>query len=253
VRASHLLTTLLATCACAPAITPAVRPARLSASFTPERLGYGASVSLDVRTPATTGRVPAPLTEVTVRYPAGLGIELSGLGIDTCSGTRLEARGPKGCPADSLMGTGSALAEMRIGPTIVREHAPITIVRAPEREGHLAMFFYAQGKQPVIVRLVFTGVLLPASPPFGGAIKIAIPPIEGLPGTYVAIVQLHLVLGPPQLIYYERVHSHTIAYRPKRIRLPGRCPHGGFPFSATLAFLDGGRVSLPTAVPCQAR
>jgi hypothetical protein len=252
VRARHLPTTLLATCACLPAVTPVTRPAGLRASFTPERLGHGATVSLDIRTPAA-GRIAAPLSEVTVRYPAGLGIELSGLGIDTCSATRLEASGPKGCPADSLMGTGSALAEMRIGPTIVRENAQITIVRAPEREGHLAMFFYTQGKQPVIVRLIFTGVLLPASSPFGGAIKIAIPPIEGFPGTDIAILHLHLVLGPPQLVYYERVHGHTVAYRPRRIRLPDTCPHGGFPFSATLAFLDGGRVNVSTAVPCHAK
>jgi hypothetical protein len=150
------------------------------------------------------------------------------------------------------MGTGSALAEMRIGPTVVRENARITIVRAPEHEDHLAMFFYTRGEQPVIVRLTFTGVLLPASSPFGGAVKIAIPPIEGFPGDYIDIVRLHLVLGPPHLIYYERVHNHTIAYRPRRIRLPDTCPHGGFPFSATLAFFHGGEVSVPTAVPCPA-
>jgi hypothetical protein len=142
---------------------------------------------------------------------------------------------------------------MRIGPTIVREDAQITIVRAPEQKGHLAMSFYTQGTQPVIVRLVFTGVLLPAPSPFGGAVKIAIPPIAGLPGTHISVVQLHLVLGPPQLVYYERLHSHTIAYRPRGIRLPDKCPNGGFPFSATLAFLGGGRVSVPTAVPCHSR
>jgi hypothetical protein len=249
VRASHVLTALLACCALAAAPARAARSVRLDPSFAPERLGHGATVSFGVQLGGAESAL-APLTEVAVRYPAGLQIALSGLGLDTCTQQRLEAAGPRGCPADSLMGNGSAITEMFVGPSIVREQAQIAIVRGPEREGRFAMLFYVAGVQPVIVKAVFAGVLLPAPAPFGGSIQIELPVIQGLPGSDIAVVRLHVELGPPQLTYYERVRGKLVAYHPRRIALPERCPRGGFPFSATLAFLDGTRAEASTKVHC---
>lgn len=251
-RASHVLTALLVCCTCAAAPAGAARSVQLDPSFTPERLGHGATVSFGVQLGDARGGL-APLTEVAVRYPAGLQIGLSGLGLDTCTQQRLEAVGPRGCPSDSLMGDGSAVTEMPVGPSVVREQAQITIVRGPEREGHFTMLFYAAGVQPVIVKAVFTGLLLPAGAPYGGVIRIELPVIQGLPGSNIAVVRLHVELGPPQLTYYERVRGKLVAYHPKRIALPERCPRGGFPFSATLAFLDGSRAEASTRVRCPRR
>lgn len=251
-RASHVLTALLACYAVAAAPAHAARSVELDPSFTPERLGQGATVSFGVQLGGAESGL-APLTEVAVRYPAGLQIGLSGLGLDTCTQQRLEAAGPHGCPSDSLIGGGSAVTEMPVGPSVVREQARIAIVRGPEREGHFAMLFYASGTQPVIVKAVFAGVLLPARAPYGGTIRIELPVIQGLPGSNIAVVRLHVELGPPQLTYYERVRGKLVAYRPKRIALPERCPRGGFPFSATLAFLDGSRAAASTRVHCPTR
>ncbi len=238
--------------ACLSSTALANAPIRLHVTFAPEHLGQTAAVGLDIKVVAP-GDLPPPLAEVSVRYPAGLGIALSGLGIDTCSAQRLESSGPRACPADSLMGTGSALTAMQIGPQILHEKANITVVRAPDRSGHLAMFFYAAGNQPIIARALFTGELLPAHQPFGGRIRIMIPPITTLPGQDIAIVRLHLVLGPPGLTYYERIRSKTIAYHPKDIPLPRVCPRGGFPFGATVVFLNGLEARADARVPCPTR
>lgn len=222
---------------------------RLHATFTPKHLGRPATVGLDIKVVAA-GALPPPLAELSVRYPTGLGIALSGVGIDTCSAQRLESSGPKACPADSLMGTGSALTTLQIGPQILHEKTTVTVVRAPERNGHMAMFIYAAGSEPVIARAVFIGELLPAHQPFGGRIRITIPPIAALPGQYIGIERLHLVLAPPRLTYYERIHNKTITYHPKGIPLPTACPRGGFPFSATVVFLNGLEARADTRVPC---
>jgi hypothetical protein len=243
-----VVTVLLATLAGLPIVSQADGSVGLRAAFTPKRLGQGATVDLAIAIIASG--TPPPLSEVSVRYPAGLGLALSGLGIDTCSAKLLESTGPQGCPADSAMGTGSALTEMQIGRQVLREAATVTVVRAPERNGRLAMLFYAAGDQPVIARTILVGELLPASRPYGGRIRITVPPVMTLPGQSIAIVRLHVAFGPPGLTYYESIHGKTIAYHPKDITLPSTCPHGGFPFSAQVAFLTGGYATADTTVPC---
>jgi len=249
VRICQFFTALLALFAW-PSVTALATPSvRLHAAFTPERLGQAAAVSLNIKVVAS-GDLPPPLAEVNVRYPAGLEIALSGVGVDTCSAQRLESSGIRACPTDSIMGTGSALTAMRIGPQLLHEKANVTVVRAPERDGHLAMFFYAAGDQPVIARALLIAELLPADQPFGGRIRITIPPITTLPGQDIAIERLNLVLAPAGLTYHERIRGRTIAYHPKGIPLPSACPRQGFLFSATVVFLNGLETRADTRVPC---
>ena len=186
-----------------------------------------------------------------LRYPDNLGIALSGVGLESCSAEVLQAQGAAGCPVDSRMGFGSALAEIPFGPEDVREGASITVFRAPDQEGHLALFLYTESKTPVLAQLVLPSVLLPTSSPFGGRLNVNVPLVPSVPeGSYVSVVQMGSTLGPEHLIYTEVVHGRVVHYRPKGILLPDRCPRGGFPFAATLSFLDGSRVRARTAVPC---
>jgi len=249
VRQTHTLLAAALICACLPATAHATRSVRLQATLTPEQLGQSTTVGFGFQI-ATHG-LPVPLTGVDIRYPGDLGIALSGLGLATCTAATLQALGPPGCPADSRMGYGSALAEIPIGPEIVAETAHVTIIRAPIQEGHLALLFYANAATPVNAWLVFPGQLLPAPTPFGGRINIAVPLIPSLPeAPDVAVVRLRATLGPEHLTYYEHTHGRTVAYHPKGVLLPDHCPRGGFPFHANLAFADGSDASASTAVPC---
>ncbi len=193
--------------------------------------------------------MPSPLTALELLYPSSLGIAVSGLGLDTCTETTLEILGPGGCPADSHMGQGNVLAEIPIGPNIVRETVQVTIVRAPERNGHFALLFYASGGNPVNAQIALTAQLLPA--PHAASIHIDIPLVPSLPqGPNVAVAELNADLGPRGLTYYERVRGKTTSYHPTGILLPDQCPRGGFPFTASLAFEDGSHAAARTAVPC---
>jgi hypothetical protein len=210
------------------------------------------TVSLDFQIIAPADP-PPPLAFVRISYPIGLDIGLSELGIDECRPNALEAAGLQACPPDSLIGEGEIATEIQLGSQAVHERARIVLVRAPERDGHLAMLLYAEGKQPVIARLIFPVVLLPAEPPFGGILQVTVPPLTGLPVSAIVIRHLHLVLGPPNLTYYEHLDGRTIAYHPKGLVLPKRCPSGGYPFSASFAFRDDSSASARTAVPCTRR
>jgi hypothetical protein len=224
----------------------------LRAELTPQQHTQSVTVDLDFVI-AAAAAPPSPVTAVTIRYPAGLEIELGELGLGTCSAARMEAVGPRGCPANSIMGYGSAVAEVQVGTNILHETARVTLARAPEHNGRFTVLLDAEGTEPLIARILMVGLLLPAKPPFGGALQFSIPSIASVPGGQdIALVRLDLVLGPPSLVYHERLHGKTIAYHPRGIPLLGTCPRGGRPFGATVRFLDGRSASSRTTVRCPA-
>jgi hypothetical protein len=113
------------------------------------------------------------------------------------------------------------------------------------------MFFLVDAQWPVYATPVMTGSLLAAPAPYGGEIDIGVPLVESLPGAPdVSVVQIRLRLGPRGLVYYEHVGSRFVPYRPIGLRLPGRCPPGGYPFALGLDFQGGSSASATTTVPC---
>lgn len=234
-----------------PPSASASQSVQLSATLSPERLGSDTTVAFAFTVTAPGGRVPAPLVGVALSYPENLGFALSGLGLETCARGALEALGLEGCPANSRMGAGTALAEIPVGPLVVREPAQVAVVRTATTDGRLTMLFYVNGEAPVIAQLVFAGLLLPANPPFGGLIGIDVPLVPGLPeGPDVSVVRLQATIGPEHLTYFERVGGKTVSYTPRGIVLPRVCPSGGFRFSGTFSFADGSQARADDAVPC---
>jgi hypothetical protein len=233
------------------AVVRAETSVSLDASFAPYQLGARTTIELSFQVGAPAGEVPSALTDAEVRYPPDLGIALSGLGLAVCSPSTLEATGTSGCPANSIMGHGDAVAELRFGTQIVAENATISIARAPDREGHIALLLYVSGPSPVNTQILSPAQLLPASGPYGGRLNIEVPLVASVPGAPdLAIVQLHVTIGPQGLTYFEKLGGQTLAYRPKGILLPPRCPRGGFPFVGVFTFADGRRATARRAVPC---
>jgi hypothetical protein len=233
----------LALCALSPITASARQTAEVSARFTPEHLAAPTTISLGFKVEGDSGAAP-PLREIELAYPRTLGIATSGLGVAACAPEALEVSGPGACPANSRMGKGTALVEITIGPEIVREQISLAIFAAPSSDGYLHVLVYASGRSPVIAQVLLSGVLL------AGRVDMVLPPIPSLPeAPYVAVARMQLTLGG-DLTYYERRGSRTIAYRPRGVGLPGRCPRGGFRFAARFAFIDGEHANAQTSVTC---
>jgi hypothetical protein len=242
-RIAVLIAAVLPLCACVPASAGAAQAARMSARFTPERLGAPTTVSLGFQITAG-GRVPSALRSMQLGYPANLGLATSGLGLASCSPSALQAVGVQVCPPDSRMGSGSALVEVPLGPEIVKENVTVALFAGPSTDGRLHVLVYVTGAAPVEAQLLFYGMLT------AGHLGVLVPPIPSLPAAAdVAVVQMHVTLGG-HLTYYERVHGRNVAYQPPGMGLPGSCPRGGFPFVATFAFADGSGARADTTVPC---
>jgi hypothetical protein len=234
-----------------PAVAVAAPSVKLNVSLTPERLGAGTTIAFGFQVSGQDGQLPPPLTTVDLLYPENFGLITSGLGLNTCSRQELEDRGA--CPPDSLMGYGSALAEIPFESETIQESAKITTWMASIEEGHVGLLFLAQARQPVAAELIFTSQILSAPPPFGGTLDTTIPIIPTLPeGPDVSLTQLRSTLGPMHITYYQTFHGKTTAYHPQGIRLPHTCPHNGFPFTATFTFQNDTNATAHTTVPCPA-
>lgn len=227
---------------------------RLGVRFTPDHLGASTTIVDTVEIATTTGAIPAPLTDIDVHLPEGMGLAATTLGTATCSASVLLRDGPAGCPSNSIMGYGRAEAAIPFGPVTVRETANIVTVMAKSVDHQTTLLFYADGSSPVAAELVFEDQLVGDTPPFGEQINTVIPEIPTVPGgADVALVRIESGIGPRSLVYYKHSGKESIPYRPVGMQIPRVCPAHGFPFRADLTFADGSHTSAATAVPCPTR
>jgi hypothetical protein len=239
-------------CGVAPAVAGAVSErATLHASFTPDRLGAPTTIAFGFHLETVEGVAPPPLVGLSLRIPAGVNYTTTDLGLAICHLAALEARGLAGCPANSRLGYGSALVEVPFGVGGGHEIPEIQAVAGPSTSGNLVVLFYANGLYPVYAQLAFSGELLPDSGRFGSRLNTTVPLVTSVPGgPDVSIVSVQTTIGPSHLLYYKHVHGRLVAFHPRGVSVPERCPAGGFPFAAEFAFADGGHTSAATAVPC---
>ncbi len=109
----------------------------VSAAFDPLAFGASAAVSFALRVNPQAGLDPTPLAAIEVEYPRDLGLATSGLGTANCEPSRLQAFGEGVCPANSRMGSGSAIAVLPFGPGLVREQVTLGVFAAPSTDGYL--------------------------------------------------------------------------------------------------------------------
>lgn len=227
----------------------ASQSATLDVALRPERLGGRTTIQFSFHIAPHGEQIPSPLTSVNLFYPKNIGLVTSGLGLETCTPIQLEVL--HRCPPDSLMGYGKALIEMPFGPKVISEGGRITAWMAPVEEGHLALLFYAKAQTPVLSEAIFAAQLLGAPSPYGGVLAIDVPLIPTLPeAPDASVVDMTSTIGPMNVTYYAWFGGKYTPYHPNGLRLPERCPHGGFPFAAEFSFLDGSQTHVETRVPC---
>ena len=173
------------------------------------------------------------------------------LGLATCAPAALAAGGLAGCPANCRLGYGSALVEVPFGTGAGHEIPEVQALAGPSASGNLVVLFYANGLYPVDAQLAFSGEVLPDNGRFGSQLQTNVPLVASVPGgPDVSVVSVTSTIGPSHLTYYRRVHGRRVAFHPRGVSVPERCPHGGFPFAATFTFEDQTHASATTTVPC---
>jgi hypothetical protein len=116
------------------------------------------------------------------------------------------------------------------------------------------VLFYANGLYPVYAQLSFAGEVLPDRGRYGSQLATNVPLVTSVPGgPDVSIVRVKTTIGPSHLTYYKHVHGRLVAFKPRGVSVPERCPRGGFPFAGDFTFQDGSHTSTKTVVPCPRR
>lgn len=194
--------------------------------------------------------------------PAGMGFAASSLGLEECEPERLMEAGPEGCPADSRLGYGNALAEVSTRTTAlaqtqtaVRERAQVTALLGPPEGEDMTVLFFVEGRWPVNREIVLTSHLRHIASPGGPTLLTEAPPLPVWPqGPDIGLMRFTSTIGPDGLTYYRRVHGKTIAFTPRGLTVPSHCPRGGFPIAATFTWWTPQSPATATSrVPCPRR
>lgn len=233
-------------------VTPGGAPAgprvTLRTRFIPDVLGASTTIRY-----AFTVSEPAPLRSIELRLPAGMGFAGTSLGIEQCLPERLVGKGPSGCPADSVVGHGAALAVVPAA-TAVHERAAVTAFMGPAEGERLTLLFFIDGRWPVQREVTLLAPVLDLAGASGASILTEAPQLPVWPdGPDIGLIRFHSTIGPLGLTYYRRIHGRRVGFAPRGATVPDRCPRGGFPVRATFSWWDSARTSsAETHVPCPA-
>lgn len=212
--------------------------ARITASFSPNRLGARTKVSFGIKFGGGESGVPSPVRRAVVKIPGGLILELP----DTrgCSLAHLRARGARGCPARSQVGRGQALVEVHTGATIEYERATVWAFMGTLASGQEELEILGQGYTPLERRVVFNTQLESSEAPYWDQLVAQVPPIPSIPlEPDASPVSFSVTIG-----YTGRSRGEIGIY------VPGHCPSGGFPWAAEFTYADGSTSSTTFAAPC---
>jgi hypothetical protein len=238
-------------CACFASNSSAAQSVHLTVAFNPDRIGARTTIEFGFRISGPRGAPPSPATSLDLRLPAHMGIATTTLGQSNCYPENLIARGLQGCSANSRIGFGDGTAIVPFGSESIQEKVSLNALMGPPVEGRLEVLFYLEGLFPVFAQLVLPGTVLNDTNPYGERINTTIPLVQAWPeGPDVALESFKSTIGPLHLTYHRQVSGQTISYQPHGIRVPQRCPAGGYPFAALLSFQDGTRTTAAYRVPC---
>jgi hypothetical protein len=229
----------LALCLALPVAAHASTVSSLSTSFAPDRLGADTALTVGIGFSDEESGMPVPVSHAVLHLPAGMGIDLHGVGI--CPESRLQKNAGRGCPASSKIGSGSAFLGAHLGSLNLNERANLTAWRGPNRDGQATLEIAGQGLTPLEERVVLTGVLSADRSPYGQELTMSIPPIPTLPTEPDAST----------LRFSLTVRSAGRSARAGgALRVPHTCPAGGFPFAVDFTYADGSTSASTATAPC---
>jgi len=249
--------TVAAAVACASLIgaagAQAAETVTIKASFSPDRLNTPTNVHGSGSFTNTTGKVPNPLTHVAIYGPAGIKLDLTGVGI--CNQATLEKNGPQtGCPKSSIGGFGGGTGIFELAGSIIEEPFELSIFRGPNEGGKPTLLMYVMARSPVVVELVLKATVVTGPKPYGLGFAFDVPLIPTLPGaTDASVKDAFITIGDTKAKYPKRVKGHRRLVHVKGIITPKKCPRSGWPAETLFSFSDGVTVTSKTAIACPRR
>lgn len=223
------------------------------------RGGHG---SLALRIAIDPKRVAATMTQLRVYTPRALDLGLSGLGLDECAvaderfaEVMVSTPTPVTCPANALIATGTARAELRFSTDeIIHAQGAVSLYSGASASNDPGLVTIVESRHPVATQLLYSGTIFDAPRPYGIGIGIQTPPLPAMPlDATTAITRMSLTIGSPSIVYTRRDSGYTVRYQPASIPIPRSCPKRGYRFWAELRFGDQSRRTATAYAACPRR
>ncbi|HST34273.1 MAG TPA: hypothetical protein VLJ80_12235 [Solirubrobacteraceae bacterium] len=233
------LPVVLAACAIPSASAHAATSATVTAALSPNRLSSNGALNITIGFSDPGESLPAPLRGATLRFPAGLTLEVPLL--RSCSAPRLQALGANACPGASLLGRGRAVVAEFIGSQLVTENVSLRLFLGPLRNLQPTVVVFGEGLSPFAEQVVLDGLVFADAAPYGERLALTIPPIATVPQVPDAsIPAFSLTVGANGRERRTRATVHV----------PAKCPAGGFALVSEFAYGDGSSDSVRATIPC---
>ena len=220
----------------------------LSARFDPDIAGQSTTILYKFAISK-----PLPVESVDLHLPAGMELATSSLGLSECNPTTLEEYGPEGCPPDSIVGHGTAFAEVPLAfaPHMVQEPASVTAVFGPAEKEDPTILFFVEGRTPIYSTQVLSSRLTLNSGPFSASLTTSVPLLDvWTEGPAIALTRFQASIGPQGITYHRREHGHLVDFHPRGLSVPSRCPPKGFPFRVEFHFYNNTNATANSYAPC---
>ncbi len=223
----------------------------LTAHFSPDVLGKSTTLFYEISISE-----PTPVTAMDLRLPEGTELAGSSLGLAECQPELLRIEGPQACPSNSIMGRGTAIGAIRLTsqpPRLITEPAHVLFALGPTQSENAnpTVLILVEGLTPTYTMILLTSQLAPSPPPYSYALNINVP-LQQMwwEGPYVALIHFKATIGPRGVTYHRKEHGRIIAFKPRGLTTPTRCPPKGFPFEAHFQFYNGTTATAHTRAPC---
>jgi hypothetical protein len=237
--------------------TAAKKPLTFHASFGPgARLGGSTAIVFS----GDIADRSVPVTELRLLTPAGVDLTSSGLGVASCTrpaddilSVMVPVAGDSPCPANALMGLGSATASLDLEPRIDGT-ATLDVYAGASVQDKPGLVVVANTYNPVRFHLFYQGYLYIPPPGYGVGVAILLPQAPKQPfGASLMLSRVRAAIGGSGITYTRTRHGRREKYHPRGVTLPRHCPRHGFRFRLIARFADGARRQADAVASCPKR
>jgi hypothetical protein len=176
------------------------------------------------------GSRPAPVNHMVFRFTRGAKVHPEAFG--SCTLAILREQGPEGCPADSRLGDGTAVANALENDF----PATIKVFNGTATAHGRKLIIYARALSTVVIPM--EGTLRKTSGRYGWVLDLPVPRIRTVGDFDASILSFEVTVGG---IGRKRTPF---------IEAPTTCTRPGWPFFGSFSYADGAGGSSAATIPC---
>jgi hypothetical protein len=188
------------------------------------------NLSLGAKLGTTDGTVPSPVNHMVFQFTRGAKVHPEAFG--TCSVPVLQQKGPSGCPSNSRLGSGKAVAN-----ALEQDFpAEVSVFNGPKARSGRKILVYARALSTVVITL--EGTLTKTAGKYGFKLDLPVDRIRTVGDNDASITDFQVTVGG--------IGKKGVPF----IEAPTSCQKPGWPFFGTFTYADGSTGTSSAIINC---